>query len=76
MAGLFLLLSRPFRIKDHISVTGEEGTVEEITTLFTYVLKSDGTVAIIPNNTVFGNKIYLFPPKPPQESKQGEARQK
>ena len=26
LAGLFLLLSRPFRIKDHISVTGEEGT--------------------------------------------------
>jgi small-conductance mechanosensitive channel len=76
LAGLFLLLSRPFRIKDHINVTGEEGTVEEITTLFTYVLKSDGTVAIIPNNTVFGNKIYLFPPKPPQESKQEEARQK
>ncbi|QKR00438.1 mechanosensitive ion channel [Metallosphaera tengchongensis] len=59
--GLFILLSRPFKIKDHISVTGDEGIVEEITTLFTYVQKQDGTVAIIPNNLVIGNKVYLYP---------------
>ncbi|WP_240938930.1 mechanosensitive ion channel domain-containing protein [Metallosphaera hakonensis] len=76
VAGLFLLLSRPFKIKDHVSVTGDEGTVEEITTLFTYVLKSDGTTVIIPNNSILGNKIYVFPQSPSQQTQQGQAQQK
>ncbi|MEM3317807.1 MAG: mechanosensitive ion channel, partial [Metallosphaera sp.] len=61
LSGLFLLLSRPFKIKDHVSITGDEGIVEDVTTLFTYLTKSDNTVAIIPSNLVIGNKIYLYP---------------
>lgn len=59
VAGLFILLARPFRIKDNVIIVGEEGVVEEVTTLFTYVRKGDGTLVLIPNNSIIGNKIYL-----------------
>lgn len=59
--GLFLLLSRPFRIKDHVNMTGDQGIVEEVTTPFTYVIKQDGTKVVIPNNMVIGNKVYVYP---------------
>ncbi|MCI2415132.1 MAG: mechanosensitive ion channel family protein [Candidatus Aramenus sp.] len=68
LAGLFVLLSRPFKIKDHVSVQGEEGTVEEITTLFTYIQKADNTTAILPNNMVLGSKIYFYPKQQTQQA--------
>ncbi|QGR19724.1 mechanosensitive ion channel domain-containing protein [Stygiolobus azoricus] len=67
VAGLFILLARPFRIKDHVNVVGEEGIVEEVTTLFTYLNKPDGTVVLIPNNSIIGNKIYLLPKQKQQQ---------
>ncbi|MEW9492585.1 MAG: mechanosensitive ion channel domain-containing protein [Candidatus Aramenus sulfurataquae] len=72
LAGLFVLLSRPFTIKDHVGVQGEDGTVEEITTLFTYIKKADNTMAILPNNMVMGSKVYLYPKQQTQGAQQGQ----
>jgi len=69
VAGLFILLARPFRIKDRVNVAGEEGIVEEVSTLFTYINKSDGTTVLVPNNSIIGNKIYLLPKQAQQEKK-------
>jgi small-conductance mechanosensitive channel len=69
VAGLFILLARPFRIKDHVNVVGEDGIVEEVSTLFTYINKSDGTRVLVPNNSIIGNKIYLLPKQAQQEKK-------
>jgi Small-conductance mechanosensitive channel len=69
VAGMFILLARPFRSKDHVNVVGEEGTVEEVTTLFTYISKPDGTSVLVPNNSIIGNKIYLLPKQAQQEKK-------
>jgi len=63
VAGLFVLVARPFKIGDRISVGGEEGVVEDVATLFTKIIKDDGTIALIPNNTVIGGKILIKPPK-------------
>ena len=63
VAGLFVLVARPFKIGDRISVAGEEGVVEDVATLFTRIVKDDGTVALIPNNTVIGGKILIKPKK-------------
>ena len=63
VAGLFVLVVRPFKIGDRISVGGEEGVVEDVATLFTRIIKDDGTIALIPNNTVIGGKILIKPPK-------------
>ncbi|ADM27038.1 conserved hypothetical protein [Ignisphaera aggregans DSM 17230] len=61
IAGLFLLIVRPFRIGDSVIIAGEDGIVEDVATLFTLVRKADGTRVFIPNNTIIGSKIYLKP---------------
>ena len=60
-AGLFLLIARPFKIHDNVNIAGEDGVVEEVSSLFTTVIKPDDTKALIPNNAIIGNKIYLKP---------------
>jgi small-conductance mechanosensitive channel len=69
VAGLFLLLARPFKISDHVNLLGEDGIVNDVAILFTEVIKSDGTKVLIPNNSIIGNKIYLLPKQQPQEQK-------
>jgi Small-conductance mechanosensitive channel len=69
VAGMFILLARPFRIKDHVNIVSEEGIVEEVSTLFTYLTKPDGTTVLVPNNSIIGNKIYLLPKSGQQEKK-------
>ena len=63
IAGLFLLIARPFKINDAVVVAGEDGVVEDVATLFTTVIKADGTRVLIPNNAIIGSKIYLKPKK-------------
>ncbi|MGC8607753.1 MAG: mechanosensitive ion channel domain-containing protein [Vulcanisaeta sp.] len=70
VAGLFLLLARPFRIHDHVNLLGEDGIVDDVAILFTEVIKSDGTKVLIPNNSIIGNKIYLLPKQQPQQQQQ------
>ncbi|MEM4757170.1 MAG: mechanosensitive ion channel [Desulfurococcaceae archaeon] len=61
IAGLFLLIARPFRINDNVVIAGEEGVVDDVSTLFTKIVKVDGTTVLIPNNVIIGGKIYLKP---------------
>lgn len=61
LAGLFLLIARPFKIGDPVIIAGEDGIVEDVTTLFTTVVKADGNKVLIPNNAIIGGKIYLKP---------------
>ena len=61
MAGLFLLIARPFKIGDSVIIAGEEGVVEDVTTLFTMLSKADGVKVLIPNNAIIGGKILLKP---------------
>lgn len=61
ISGLFILISRPFKINDPVIIAGEEGIVEDISTLFTTVIKTDGTKVLVPNNSIIGGKIYLKP---------------
>ncbi len=59
IAGLFLLVMRPFKIGDRIAVAGEEGVVQNVTTFFTVLEKDGGELALIPNNSVIGGKINI-----------------
>ncbi|MCX8209148.1 MAG: mechanosensitive ion channel family protein [Sulfolobales archaeon] len=61
IAGLFLLIARPFKIGDKVVVAGEDGVVDDVSTLFTVVVKADGVRALIPNSAIIGSKIYLKP---------------
>ena len=60
IAGLFLLIARPYRIGDAVILAGEEGVVEDVATLFTVIVKADGGRVLIPNNFIVGSKIYLI----------------
>jgi small-conductance mechanosensitive channel len=61
IAGLFLLIVRPLKIGDHVILSGEEGIVEDVSTLFTVIMKQDGVKVLILNNTILGGKIYVKP---------------
>ncbi|MGC8752546.1 MAG: mechanosensitive ion channel domain-containing protein [Fervidicoccaceae archaeon] len=60
VAGIFVLLARPFKIGDSIDAAGEsEVQVTDIGTLFTIVKRKDGNMVLIPNNTMIGQKIVI-----------------
>jgi small-conductance mechanosensitive channel len=49
LAGILILLTRPFKIGDQIEIDGYEGTVEDIQTRATYIRTYDGRVVVVPN---------------------------
>jgi small conductance mechanosensitive channel len=59
LAGVLLLLYRPFSRGDRISVTGLEGTVTHIDLRYTN-LDHDGNIVLIPNSNLFTNPITVF----------------
>lgn len=59
LAGVLLLLYRPFARGDRISVTGLEGIVTSIDLRYTN-LESEGNLVLIPNSSLFTNPITVF----------------
>lgn len=57
MAGVLLLLQRPFAIGDSITVSGFEGVVVDIRVRDTMLHTGDGRVVFIPNSSVFNSPI-------------------
>jgi small conductance mechanosensitive channel len=62
IAGVLILLYRPFRLNDYIIVSGLEGTVAEIDLRYTR-LEKEGQVYLIPNAVLFTNSIGLIESK-------------
>jgi len=61
LAGIFILVARPFQIGEKVSVGGVTGVVEDITTLFTVIRTDDGKVVLLPNNKLIGAQITKIP---------------
>lgn len=59
-AGVMLLVFRPFRIGDFVSVAGVNGSVEKIHVFTTTILTSDNKENIVPNSAVYGGVITNF----------------
>ena len=59
LAGLLILLGRPFRIGDQIVVDGHEGTVERIDTRSTDIRTYDGRRVLIPNSEVYTGAVVV-----------------
>ena len=57
LAGIWLLLERPFRIGDLISISDMAGVVQNITLRTTSLRTGDGRLAILPNLTVFSGIV-------------------
>jgi small conductance mechanosensitive channel len=58
LAGMLILLYRPFRRDDYISVTGFSGTVIDLDFRYT-TLEVEGQRFLIPNSILFTNPIAL-----------------
>jgi small conductance mechanosensitive channel len=56
-AGVMLLVFRPFRVGDLITVAGQNGRVNEIDLFMTELDTPDGRRIVIPNSQIFGNVI-------------------
>ncbi|MXQ11750.1 mechanosensitive ion channel family protein [Microvirga makkahensis] len=59
LAGLLLLLRRPFRQGDQIVVGKHEGTVERIEARATLIRTYDGKRVIIPNSSVYTESVTV-----------------
>ncbi len=59
VAGVLILLYRPFSRGDRISVTGLEGVVSHIDLRYTR-LQCDNNIVLIPNSNLFTNPITVF----------------
>ena len=59
LAGLLLLIRRPYRRGDQIVVKGFEGTVEHIESRATLIKTYDGRRVIIPNGDVYTSPVIV-----------------
>jgi small conductance mechanosensitive channel len=59
LAGILLLMQEPFALGDWISVTGIEGTVEDIQTRATVITTENGKRVVIPNAVLFTNPVAV-----------------
>ena len=57
LAGIWLLIERPFRLGDNIAVLDQSGTVDNITLRTTTLKTGDGRLAILPNLSAFSNPV-------------------
>ncbi|WP_329741634.1 mechanosensitive ion channel family protein [Dyella sp. A6] len=58
--GVLLIIFRPFRVGDFVTVAGVDGTVENINLMHTQLLLPDGREAIVPNGKVGGDAITNY----------------
>lgn len=58
--GIMILIFKPCKDGDFISVNGLEGTVKEITILYTYLKTPDNKTIIIPNSTLSNASLINY----------------
>ena len=56
-SGVLLVLLRPFRVGDYVSVAGTAGTVREITIFNTHLITPDNQLILVPNSKIMGDVI-------------------
>ena len=59
LAGILILLTRPFRLGDQIRAGDYEGTVEDIQIRATIIRTYDNRRAVIPNSNLFSGKVLV-----------------
>lgn len=59
LAGLLILVTRPFRIGDQIVSGSHEGTVEDIQVRATLLRTYDNRLVVIPNSELYTNRVVV-----------------
>ncbi len=63
-AGAFLIVLRPFKVGDFVTVAGLTGTVTEIGLFATTINTPDNVSTVVGNNKIFGDNIQNFTHNP------------
>ena len=63
-AGAFMLVLRPFKVGDFVTVGGMTGTVKELGLFATTIVTPDNVVTLLGNGKVFGEAIQNFSANP------------
>jgi small conductance mechanosensitive channel len=59
-AGAFMLILRPFKVGDAVSVGGVTGTVHELGLFGTTLITADNVMTLVGNNKIFGDTVQNF----------------
>jgi len=60
VAGLFLLITRPFRVGDYVRIDGVEGVVQEVTLNYAKILTPSNTMVSISTQRILDRDITNF----------------
>lgn len=58
--GIMILVFKPFKDGDFVSINGLDGTVKNVTILYTYLATPDNKTVVIPNATVSNSPIVNY----------------
>lgn len=58
--GVLLILFRPFRVGDFVTLGGIDGAVESVNLMHTYLITPDNRQAVVPNAKVGGDAIINY----------------
>lgn len=72
VAGVMIMMNRPFRPGDYITVAGFHGIVEDVALRYTKL--ADGEKKhLVPNSTVINNPVTVEPPPRPAQQQVAQA---
>ncbi|HLT59540.1 MAG: mechanosensitive ion channel family protein [Limnochordales bacterium] len=60
LAGVLIMLQRPFKLGDRVAVAGAEGVIEDIRIRDTLVRVDDGRLIVVPNKNILNGTITNF----------------
>jgi len=60
IAGIYVVLTRPFRIGEYVSIGSVEGIVREITLNYTRIEAPDSSRVLVPNRNVLNEQLRRF----------------
>ena len=60
-SGLLILIFKPFKSGDWVSISGVEGSIKAIQVLNTAIITKDNKTVFIPEQLLFGRTVYSLP---------------
>jgi small conductance mechanosensitive channel len=60
IAGMTIILTKPFRIGEYIGIVGVEGTVDTITLFQTTLVHPDRSSVVVPNRKIVGEILHNY----------------
>ena len=83
VAGIYMLVTRPFSVGDYVKIGDTEGIVEEISINYTTIYTPDKVFVVLPNQIVLHNQITNYKVRErtyeitkPREEEKDETREK